>query len=76
MYVALMSSRQKCIQLSHSYLSFHPFEVEIAIEKLKRYKIPGIDQILPELIQSGGKTLQSEIHKVIKSMWNKEEFPQ
>jgi hypothetical protein len=28
-----------------------PFEVEIAIEKLKRYEFPGIDQILAELIQ-------------------------
>jgi hypothetical protein len=30
------------------------FEVEIAIEKLKRYKSPGIDQIQAELIQAGG----------------------
>jgi hypothetical protein len=30
-------------------------EVEIAIEKLKRYKSPGIDQILAELIQAGGE---------------------
>jgi hypothetical protein len=30
------------------------FQVEIAIEKLKRYKSPGIDQILAELIQAGG----------------------
>jgi hypothetical protein len=31
-------------------------EVEIAIEKLKRYKLPGIDQILAELIEVGGNT--------------------
>jgi hypothetical protein len=30
-------------------------EVEIAIEKLKRYKSPGIDQIPAELIQAGGE---------------------
>jgi hypothetical protein len=30
------------------------FEVEMAIEKLKRYKSPGIDQIAAELIKSGG----------------------
>jgi hypothetical protein len=30
-------------------------EVEIAIEKLKRYKSPGIDQIPAELIQSRGE---------------------
>jgi len=30
------------------------FEVELAIEKLKRYKSPGIDQIPSELIKAGG----------------------
>jgi hypothetical protein len=30
-----------------------PFEVEIAIEKLKRYKSPGSDQIPADLIQAG-----------------------
>jgi hypothetical protein len=34
-----------------------PFEVEIAIGKLKNYKSPGNDHILPELIQTGGETL-------------------
>jgi hypothetical protein len=42
------------------------YEVEVAIGKLKRYKLPGADQILAELIQTGGETLQSEIHKLIK----------
>jgi hypothetical protein len=41
------------------------YEVEIAIERLKRYKSPGIDQIPAELIQAGGNTLCSEIHKLI-----------
>jgi hypothetical protein len=31
-----------------------PFEVEVAIAKLKRYKSPGSDQIPAELIQAGG----------------------
>jgi hypothetical protein len=30
-------------------------EVEIAIEKLKRYKSPGIDKIPAKLIQAGGE---------------------
>jgi hypothetical protein len=47
-----------------------PFEVEIAIAKLKRCKSPGSDQILAELIQAGGETLQSEIHKLINSLRN------
>jgi hypothetical protein len=50
-------------------------EVEIAIAKLKKYKSPGSDQIPSELIQAGGETLLSEIHKLINSVWNKEELP-
>jgi hypothetical protein len=52
-----------------------PFEVEIAIENLKRYKLPGSDGILAELIQAGGEILRSKIHKLRKSIWNKEELP-
>jgi hypothetical protein len=52
-----------------------PFEGEIAIAKLKNYKLPGSDQIPAELIQVGGETVQSEIHKLINSIWNKEELP-
>jgi hypothetical protein len=35
----------------------NPFEIEIAIKKLKRYKLPNTDQILAELIQAGSKTI-------------------
>jgi len=48
----------------------------IAIEKLKRHKSPGIDQIPTELIKAGGKTFRSEIHKIINSILSKEEFPE
>jgi hypothetical protein len=41
-------------------------EVEAAIGKLKRHKSPVVDQIPAELIQAGGETLRSEIHKLIK----------
>jgi hypothetical protein len=41
-------------------------EVEVAIWKLKRYKSPGVHQILAELFQAGGETLRSEFHKLIK----------
>jgi hypothetical protein len=50
-------------------------EVEDAIRKLKRYKSPGFHQIPAEMIQAGGETLCSEIHKLIKLIWNKEELP-
>jgi hypothetical protein len=52
-----------------------PFEVEIAIANLKRYKSPGSDQIPAELIQAGGEILRSKIHKLINSIWNKKELP-
>jgi hypothetical protein len=49
--------------------------VEIAIAKLKKYKAPGSDPIPTEMIQAGGETLVSVIHKLINSIWNKEELP-
>jgi hypothetical protein len=45
------------------------------IAKLKKYKSPGSDQILAEVIQAGGKILLSVIHKLINSVWNEEELP-
>jgi hypothetical protein len=51
-------------------------EVEIIIGKMKRYKSPGTDQIPAELIKAGGEILRSEIHKIIRSICNKEDLPQ
>ena len=48
------------------------FEVELAIEKLKNHKSPGIDQIPAELIKAGGSTIRCDIYKLIISIWNKE----
>jgi hypothetical protein len=48
--------------------------VEIAIAKFKKYKTPGSDQIPAESIQAGGEILLSAIHKLINSVWNKEEL--
>jgi hypothetical protein len=42
---------------------------------MKRYKSPGIDKIPAELIKAGGSKICSEIHKLIMSIWNKEELP-
>jgi hypothetical protein len=55
-----------------------PFEVEVAIAKLERYKSPGTGQVPAELIQAGGETLWSEVQKLVNStcMWNKEELPE
>jgi len=37
---------------------------------------PAIDQIPAELIRAGGRTICSEIHKLINSVWNKEVLPE
>jgi hypothetical protein len=50
-------------------------ESEVANGQLKRYKSVGVDQIPAELIQAGTEILHSEIHKLIKLIWNKQELP-
>ena len=50
--------------------------VELATEKLKTHKSPGNDQIPAGMIKAGGKTIRYEIHKLIFSIWNKEELPE
>ena len=51
-------------------------DFELAIEKLKSHKSPRIDQIPAQLIKAWGKTIHCEIHKLIISIWNKEELPE
>jgi hypothetical protein len=51
-------------------------EVEIAIGKMRSYKSPVTDQIPAEVIKAVGKTLCSEIHRLICCIQNKEELPQ
>jgi hypothetical protein len=51
-------------------------QVEMVIEKRKKHKSPDIDRIPAELIKAGGGKIHSEIHKLINSIWNKEELPE
>jgi hypothetical protein len=51
-------------------------EIELAVEKLKSHKSPGIAQIPAELIKPLGRTIRSEIHKLIISIWNKDGLPE
>ena len=44
------------------------FEVELAIEKRKLHKSPGIYQIPAELIKAVGRTVRCEIHKYVISL--------
>jgi hypothetical protein len=48
----------------------------MAIEKLKRHISPGIDPIPAEVIEAEGRTICSEIQKLISSICKKEELPE
>ena len=50
-------------------------EVALAIGKLKSHKSPGNDEIPAELIKAGGGAICGEIHKLITSIWKKENLP-
>jgi hypothetical protein len=68
--------RQREIQTAEPFVPEPSIsELVVAIRKLKRYKLPGVDQILAELIPAGGETIHSEIHRLINLIWNKEELP-
>jgi hypothetical protein len=47
-------------------------EFELTIEKLKSNKSPDTDQIPAQLT----KTIRCEFHKLLISIWNKEELPE
>ena len=68
-----MSGRKKYTQQNHWCLSQVPLRLKW-IEKLKRHRSPGTDQIPAEMIKAGDRTIRSEISKLIKVIWNKEEL--
>jgi hypothetical protein len=43
---------------------------------LKKYKSPGSNQILAELIRAGGETLLPVIHEITNSIWTVGELPE
>ena len=51
-------------------------EVELAIDKLKSHKPPGIAQLPAELIKVWDRTICLEIHKLSTFIWKKEELPE
>jgi hypothetical protein len=51
-------------------------EVEMTIKEVKRNQSPGTEQIPAEMIKAGSRTICSEIHELINSIWNKEELPE
>ena len=46
----------------------------MAIEELSRQESPGSDEIPRKLIKAVSRTIRYEIHKLIISIWNKEEL--
>ena len=50
-------------------------EVEMAVQKLKNYKVPGTDNIPAELFKYGGNELVKHLHTIIKDIWQKEKMP-
>jgi hypothetical protein len=45
------------------------FQDEMCIEKLQGHKLPDTDQIPAEMIKVGGRTIRSEIHKLITQFY-------
>ena len=50
-------------------------EVCSIIHKLKSNKAGGTDNIIPELIKQGGRTLKQRIYKCTLMIWEKEQLP-
>jgi hypothetical protein len=51
-------------------------EICFIINKLKPNKAAGSDNVSPELLEHGGKTLRQKLLKLILIIWNNEELPQ
>jgi len=55
-------------------LELSAFEFAESTVKLRRHKSLGTNEIPAELLKARGRTIHSEIHKLIKFLWNKEEL--
>jgi hypothetical protein len=49
-------------------------DMEMAREKLVRYKSSGVVPVPAELMQAAGRAVCSEIHIVINCFWNKDDL--
>jgi len=52
------------------------FEFAMSTVKLGRHKSLDIDKIPAKLIYAVGRTIRSQIHKLLHSVWNKKELPE
>jgi hypothetical protein len=53
-----------------------PRRLKLLPQMLKRHKLPGIDEFMAELVHELGGALCYVIHKLVNSIWNKEELPE
>lgn len=65
-----MLGKIKYKELSHVYPCLVT-EFQMALQKLKRYKLPGNEQIPAEMIQAGGIKVRCEVHGPVNSLSNK-----
>jgi hypothetical protein len=69
MYMGFNNVRQTDIHTSEPLVPEpNAFQIEMATEKIKRHKSPGVGQILVELIKAGSRKTCSEIHNLINSV--------
>ena len=71
----MVSGRHKCIQEARPYSSLLSLRLRW-IMKSRKIKITRCDQYPTEMFQLVRKTVRSEIHKLINSVWNYEGLPQ
>jgi hypothetical protein len=71
----LLADSRTILNRWKSYFSQSLSDVMQIEIQLKEYKSPGSDQIPVELIQAAGETLVFMVHKLMNSIWNKEELP-
>jgi hypothetical protein len=62
----------KCIQPKPFVAEISTSEAEVTFGIFECYLSPGVVEISAELIQAGGDTLHSDVHKLITLIWNKE----
>jgi hypothetical protein len=52
------------------------FDIELATEKLARYKSSGVVPVPAELMQAAGRAVCSEIYELINCIWNMDDLSQ
>jgi hypothetical protein len=51
-------------------------DIRLAIKKMKKGKVAGIDNILADFLKANNGTATEVIHKLVVQMWKQEKSPQ